>query len=320
MTGETLKPEIAELFRKYRESDRHIFLEVILWPSGFIAGAACTADELDAIYTACVARARKLRAPRGRKRGRPRTGTPLVNDAPHEPVVSELAMWLAGGGSDEKLLSRDQRQHGWFRDVWMVCGDRLASRLLLLEQTCLFIDGANMSEVRAIRQAVSKRRRTVRRSQRGRPDVRIDEELMGRARQVAWMRVIDRRSDEKIANELDMPLIESVRNPSGLIELPGNLESVKRQLRRLEDYLAAAIWRAIPLSVVRVSGTGREIAPGALDSKSLQTYIWHRTGLPFRTHPEECKCIVRELWPRGSAADSELFERGFAYRQKKRHS
>jgi hypothetical protein len=132
------------------------------------------------------------------------------------------------------------------------------------------------------------------------------------------MRLIDQRSDEEIANTLGMSLVEPVRNASGWIEVPGNLDSVKRQLRRLEDYLAAAIWRAIPSSYMRVTGTTREIAPGALDHKPLQTYIRLNTGLPFRTHPDECKRIVQVLWPHGSVADWELFERGFSYRQKKR--
>ena len=53
----------------------------------------------------------------------------------------------------------------------------------------------------------------------------------------------------------------------------------------LESSVAAAISRAIPASYILVSATGRQIKPGALDHKPLQTYIEHHTGLPFRAYP-----------------------------------
>ncbi len=304
MTGETLRPEIAELFRKYRESYREVFLDEIAF--GSIRGAR-TPAELDSIYRACVSRAKELRVPTGRQRGRPRSGVSAAQSPTRERALS------------------DSREHDWFRELCMIMGDFPANRPLLCHQIMLFIQGADRRELAEIRSAVQACHRKFKRPKRGRPTVPQDDEIMGQARQAVWMRLIEQRSDREIAKTLGMQVVEPVRNPSGLIEIPGNIESIKRQMQRLEDYLADAVYRAIPASHIRHGATGREIAPGALDSRTLQTLIRSKTGLPFRTHPEECKRIVEVLWPRGSAVDARRFEprrfeREFTAKQKKRHT
>jgi hypothetical protein len=320
VTGAILKPEFSELFQRYRESESKLEVfseEIVRW----IRGEACTREELDAILRACVERGKELRAPTGRKRGRPRRMDRQAKPCSSAGMGTELSRFIASGSDDWKEFyrasERDRKEHGGFREICMVMGDFPANRPLFLEQVVLFIRGTDQRELGAIRRVITERRRTVRRPERGRPDVRNDEKIMARAREASWRRIVRMQSEEEIAGVLGMAIVAPVRGAGGRIEVPGNINSIKRQLQRLEDYLSAAIWNAISPNYVRVSGAGREIAPGALDHKDLQTYIGYCTGLPFRTHPEECKRIVQTLWPRGSAADWELLERAFRYRQKK---
>lgn len=292
-----LNRETSELFRSYRESRRDVFLEET---QRFIQGYGCTHQELNAVFRVCVARAKALRAPTGRKRGRPRAGEGLTAEPPSRPLESGQAQFIAG--APYELWERDWREHGWFREVCMVLSDFPANRPLLLEQINLFISEANQREIQDIRRTVKERRPTAKREKRGRPSVSKNDQIASDSIRVAWMRHIECMSWKQIA-----------------AALPSYWHDEKfKTLRNLEDYLAASIYRAIPPSYERVSAAGREIAPGALDSRQLQAHIGYRTGLPFNTHPLECKKIVAALWPRGRTADSLLFERAFAYRQKKR--
>lgn len=315
-----LKPEISELLRTYCESHSNVFLEEVVRPAGFIRGAGCTKEELDAIYAACVTRGKELRAPKGRRRGRPSGNNrmALAKVPPDSLILSDLAKYVAGG--PQELWDRDQAQHGWFRDVCVALGDVPANRPLFLKEILLFIQDSKARELAVIREAVARQRKKVKRVRRGRPDVRHVEAIMDRAFRVAWMRIVQQRTDIEIAQAIGLRIIEPIRLKNGLTSRAGNLASIRRQIHRLEDYFAAQIWRAIPATFTRVSAAGREIAPGALDSKQLQNLIrWH-VGLPFDSHSEDCKRIVERLWPRGSRADWELFERGFSYRQKMRSS
>jgi hypothetical protein len=299
--------ETAEPFREYRESHRGVFIDEIL---RFIRAANCTQAELETIHRAVVVRAQELRAPTGRKRGRPRGGIRLAEAERSGAAGSELNRFLASGSHDDaefwKVQERDEKEHGRFRDVCVVMGDQPVQRPLLLEQIRLFAQGGDCEELAAIRKAVTASRETVKRERAGRPNVLADEEIMYRARRAAWMRYVEGRTQTEISRTLDLPTKTQ----------PG--DGRYSTLRDLERYLAAAIWRAVPPSYIRESAAGREIAPGALDNKLLQHYIRLKTGLPFHTHTEECKLIVTALWPRGSKADWQVFERAFRYRQKKR--
>jgi len=313
-----LKPEICELFREYRESKRGVFLEEIVQPFGFVQGAST--EEIDAIYSACVRRREELRAPTGVKRGRPRRKGRHVKPPFSQETRTEVSRFIEGGSQDsnefERVFWRDEAQHGAFRTV-MLSENVPANRPLLLEQILLFMQGADRRELAELRSAVVKRRHSVKRSKRGRPDVREDEGRKYRARKAAWMHIVERRHEREIADALQIPIIGPVRSKAGLIMKEGNIESVRLELKRLEDSLAAAIWHAIPPNYTRVSATGRELAPGVLDYKPLRHNIRFRTGLPFDSRPEECKSIVTELWPRGAFAYMQLIERKFSYQQRK---
>jgi hypothetical protein len=146
----------------------------------------------------------------------------------------------------------------------------------------VFIRGADKKELAEIRQRIAKDAR-IKRPRRGQPEVHTNENIMATALRVAWMRHVDGKKWLEIASVL-----------------PEYSPDEKfKTLRNLEDYVAAAIWRAIPASCIRETVAGREIAPGALDRKKAQAYIQFETGLPFISNPEQCKKIVTALWERG---------------------
>jgi len=291
MAGETLKPEAVELFRKYRASDRAVFLDEILT---FIWGANHTGEEHSAILKAAVERGKSLRRPTGAKRGRPRgSGKQSPQDGPECDAIQSRPTEHSDSGADvAEEFARDWKQHRWFRTVCMTLGDFPAKRPLFLTEILTFIRDARRDELAKIRKAVAEQRKTKTR-QRGRPGVRKDERIMTTALRVAWMRHVEGRTWQQITHAFPQY---------------GHDEKFKT-LRNLEGYLAAAIWRTIPSNYTRQSAKGREIAPGALDSRPLQRWIrWH-TGLPFDSHPEESKRIVQALWPHGFAVVSKLEKR-----------
>jgi hypothetical protein len=204
----------------------------------------------------------------------------------------------------------------------MALGDITANRPSFLEQILLFVGDANGQELSAIRKDVAHRTNSRGFSGlikgRGRPSIREDEARMYRARIAVWRRVIDGWPFEQIAAALKIKLRKNRFNSKGRIEIEGNADSVRLHLQRLEQYLAAALWRAMPPNYIRSSAAGSEIAPGALDDKRLQTTLEYGTGLPFRRYPEECKKIASELWPDASLADWELTKRHLSYLHKKR--
>jgi hypothetical protein len=100
---------------------------------------------------------------------------------------------------------------------------------------------------------------------------------------------------------------------------PGNIQTVRGRLWRLENYLAVRIWDATPSSYVVHDGeNSSDMRLDALEHKPLQQLVWIQTGLPFRERPDECKRIVRELWPRGQHASSKLSEQKISYLLKKK--
>jgi hypothetical protein len=183
-----------------------------------------------------------------------------------------------------------------------------ANRPLLLRELELFIQDADRRELGEIRSAVKARRRTAKRVRRGRPSVSENRAIIKRALRATWMRIIEHGTRARVSAELKL-----ANNTQ-----PG--DGKYSTLRDLRDYMAIAIYRAIPPTYIRQSVGSRDIAPGALDSKTVQTLIWQKTGLPFKTHPKECKRIVEALWPRGWALEAMRFEREFNARQRKRHS
>jgi hypothetical protein len=293
MIGGTLKPEAIQLFCEYRKSWREVFLDEI---DRFIWGANRTVQERAEIRKACLERGKALRAPSGGRRGRPLSANkePPIEMTQSLPEHSDPGTANTEQGTVHES-DQDWAQHGWFRTVCMCLGDIPANRSVFLREILLFILDADKGELAQIRKRVAEYAR-VKRPTRGRPDVRTNDNIMATALKVAWMRHVEHKKWQEIASTL-----------------PEYSHDDKfKTLRNLEDYAAATIWRVLPPNCTRLSALGREIAPGALDTKQVQTYIRFYTGLPFDTHAEECKRIVAALWERGADVDGKRLERSIS--------
>lgn len=182
----------------------------------------------------------------------------------------------------------DNDPHGHFRDLCLVYGDFYRD-VFLEEFEQWFIRGASQHEVSRIRKSVQARAKALRQKggKRGRPRGRDDECFLYKARVVAWHRIVEGWSWPKIAQA------------AGLTPTKPNIRTVQRQC----DHLAAIIWQSLPQP-------GHADQPEKLDrdvdSKSIQHLIRIRTGLPFHSHPEQCKKIVVQLAPRGGRAAIEM--------------
>lgn len=287
-------------WREYADSNRRVFLEESL---NFVR----TVDRLelaDIRKAVQAARARQLR--KGGKRGCPPGFRHSNRNAARELGVAEKQCDSAEFGMDE---------HAYFRDVCVACIDFPHLRPVFLKQILCFIRGANKHELAAIGESVPKRAKSPELlKKRGRPGAE-DDSVAYKARKVAWHRYIDGWDWKKIAEAVEMPVTETNKQHEG------NSGTVRWTLRRLEGYLAARIWEAVPQSyVVHKVGQPDELRPRALEHKPLQQILWSRAALPFRTHPQECKKIVTALWPRAQGAALEQFERRYRYFLKKKTS
>jgi len=117
---------------------------------------------------------------------------------------------------------------------------------------------------------------------------------MYQARRVAWSHRVERKTWEETALEVGFRWDDDEQQR----------RTVRWTLQRREDYLAARLYHAVPPSYVVQCGEHKgDLIPGALDHIPFRQAVWSGTGLPFRTHPEQCKTIVLALWPRASDAD-----------------
>jgi len=201
----------------------------------------------------------------------------------------------------------------------MLAGDLEHLRPHLLDQVLMFISGADKRELTVIRSVVAKRAKRIVKK-RGRPGLSDDDRLLYQSRLVAWRRIIEGKNAEKIATELyekkiwKIGIIPSTYDKHGKEIRAGNIQSVRGQLWRLENYLAVMMWDAVTeFSAASEADRRGALPPGIFENKPLMHMIWVRTGLPFRERPEECKRIVTELWPRGPRASEERFEKKIAY-------
>src|SRR5208282_4414890 len=105
-----------------------------------------------------------------------------------------------------------------------------------------------------------------------------DQDWIRRSLQILWQREILHWPWRKIAAA------------AGLKPTRPNI----RTLRRRCDLYALLVWRATP---------GRGDDPKALsrmlEAKPIQRWCRSHLGLPFDTHPEECKRLVRSRADRG---------------------
>ncbi len=275
-----------EPWRKYADFHRDVFSEEIL---NFVRTAG--RDELKTI---------RKEVQEARKRGLRR----------HVRGSANLNV------EQDKIAVLENDEHGYFRDVCMVCIDFSHLRGIYLWQIRHFVRGANKDEVAAIGAAIAMRAKSSGlRKKRGRPGLNHDDKLALKARDVAWHNHIDHWDWKKIAESVGM------RVTSGNKEHEGNEKTVRWNLRRLEAYLAARIWEAIPPSyVVQHGEESGQLKPGILDHKPLQQMLWIKANLPFREHPGECKKIVEAIWPRALRAATEYSDRQIRYLLRKNAS
>jgi len=283
-----------------------VFLDEI---QRFIHSANSTREELTAIRTASKARRQFFCG--GGQRGRPR-GARRERSAIVEANLTEASENPIGD------------PHLAFQSYCMIALDHPHLRSQFLAEILFFIGGADKSELAVIRVAVAKRAKRIGKK-RGRPGIVDDDELLYTSRLVAWRRIIDSKRATEIATEpyekgvRNIHLIPPTYNEDGEEIQPGNIQSIRGQLWRSENYLAAMIWDAAPPSYVVQEGAYRgDLKPGALEHKPLQQLIWIRTGFPFRERPEQCKRIVNELWPRAMRANHEPIKGRMAYRLNKK--
>lgn len=180
-----------------------------------------------------------------------------------------------------------------------------------MRQILSFVQEGDRPELTAIGKAIAKRVKSpgIRRK-RGRPNATDDDELMYQARQVAWWHWVEGKPWDEIALAQGLAWDE---------ENEEQRKNVRWTLQRREEYLAAMLWRFVPPGYVVQHGEHRgDFKSGALDDKTLQRLIRFHTGLPFMTHPEQCKQIVQALWPRAWDATFRELKRTLQYARIKR--
>jgi hypothetical protein len=224
----------------------------------------------------------------------------------------------ASASIDEAIFQMDSDGHGMFRDLCAIYGD--SHRPIFLSQILeYFLRTANQAELKAIRKAVQGRERRFRdrgrsvglgeqfdaewlkqanvrltpvargdreQSNRGRPRAHSDSDWIAKAGRVAWQRHVFGWAWRKIAEY------------AGLKPSDENWEAIERTLRRWVDQYAALVWRAIPLRARGPEG----LCEGSLDDRQIQYCLKDKAGLPFQSHPEQCKKLVLKLAHRGAKA------------------
>jgi hypothetical protein len=208
----------------------------------------------------------------------------------------------------------DADGHGKFRDFCTIYGDfyRPAFETEILK----YLRTANRAELKAIRKAVQEREKQLRNrgkslgpgeqfdaewlkeaklpltplqprgrehNKRGRPRAHSDWDWIAKARRAAWQRHVLGWNWMKIVEH------------AGLRPSKENWQGVERILRRRVDQYAALLWNAIPLGARGPAG----IRERSLDDRTTQYYLRDRAGLPFDSHPEQCKKLVLKLARRG---------------------
>jgi hypothetical protein len=226
------RKDLLSPWREYATSNRNIFLEEI---RNFIRGAGNTREELSELRKAVRARRQVLLRSR-RKQGRPRG-----SNRPLQVAVGTSA--APDRVSPDKDVPEWWDEHMEFRSVCMAYGDLPHLRPDYLQQILLFIGDAVKEELATIRKTVSDRAKSKGiggiTKKRGRPGVPDDEELMYTARIVAWSRHVEGKSWVEITR------IMQARFPCRFVFRAGNEKADSWTAERVEDYLAAEIWRAI---------------------------------------------------------------------------
>ena len=174
-------------------------------------------------------------------------------------------------------IEEDPR-HARFLDLCLLYGD--CNRPVFLEAILhWFIESADAKELAALRRAIHDRTKHLKQNRKkGRPSAERDPDWIRRSLQIVWQREILHWHWRKIAAA------------AGLAPTRPNIRTLKRRC----DHYAMLVWRATH---------GRSDDPKALNRmlEAKPTQRWYRSqlGLPFDTHPEESKRLVRTLAHRG---------------------
>jgi hypothetical protein len=204
----------------------------------------------------------------------------------------------------------DADGHGKFRDLCTKYGDFY--RPVFQSEILNYLKTGSRAELKAIRKAVQEREKQLRkhgktlrpgeqfdaewlkearfpltpvqpRGRRGRPRAHSDRDWIAKAGREAWQRHVLGWNWRKIAEH------------AGLRPSKENWQGVERILRRRMDQYAALVWNAIPLAARGPAG----LREGSLDDRTTQYCLRDKAGLPFDSHPDQCKKLVLKLARRG---------------------
>ncbi|HKO06050.1 MAG TPA: hypothetical protein VJW51_14930 [Candidatus Acidoferrales bacterium] len=174
-------------------------------------------------------------------------------------------------------IEEDPR-HAQFLDLCLLYGD--FNRPVFLEAILrFFVEAAGAKELAALRRAVRDRAKTIRSGGRNRRPRGEESRAWLRATlRLVWLREVEHWTWPKIAAA------------AGMKPTKPNIRTLQRRC----DHFAVLVWRATH---------GRGDHPKALrkmlEAKPVQRWYRSQLGLPFDSHPEECKRLVRILVSRG---------------------
>jgi plasmid stabilization system protein ParE len=168
--------------------------------------------------------------------------------------------------------------HKSFPDLCLLYGD-FNRPVFLRAIREYFIASASPSELKSLRRVIRDRAASLRcNPAKGRPRAERDPDWMRRSAQLAWLREIGRKSWRQIASAMGIkPTSDNIRT-----------------LQKRRDHYAMLVWQALPGRIGRSESLSR-----ILKNRSLHRLLQSRLALPFDTHPQECKKIVRALSARG---------------------
>ena len=174
--------------------------------------------------------------------------------------------------------TEEDPRHARFLDLCLLYGD--FNRPVFLEAILRwFVESADAKELAALRRAIRDRANALKRyGKRGRPLAEHHPDWIRRSLQIVWQR-------------------EILHWPWRKIAAAAGLKFTKNNIRTLQnrcDRYALLVWHTLPDHAGRPHALAR-----LLDSKSIQRVLRSRLSLPFGTHPEESKRLVRTLVDRG---------------------
>ena len=174
-------------------------------------------------------------------------------------------------------IEEDPR-HARFLDLCLLYGD--CNRPVFLEAILhWFIESADAKELAALRRAIHDRTKHLKQNRKkGRPSAERDPDWIRRSLQIVWQREILHWHWRKIAAS------------AGLAPTKTNIRTLQNRC----DRYALLVWNTLPPHAGQPQALKR-----LLGSKPIQHLLRSRLSLPFDTHPEECKRLVRTLVYRG---------------------